>query len=638
MYRPTSINPDGYPGRLTMRRGTAVGTAAGVILAAALVVVPGMTARAAAPHQWQLAGPGGAGPTATASLDPAGRLSIAVRRGSTQVLQPSPVGIRTAAADLSTGLNFSARSDRVISERYPTMSGRRRQHTGDANQTTLSFTKGAARLDLVVRMAVDGLAYRYVVRQGGTVAVTGEASEFAVPTSAAAVLLPYQTGRNDYENVHVHTTVGRAAAIEYGYPSLFRVGDTWLLITESDLNGSYGGTRLTLNGTTRRFRVTLADPRETAAAPLTTPWRTFLVGDLATVTESDLVTDLAAPSKVADTSWIRPGRAAWSWWSSGSSAGSLAAQQKYTDFAARMGWEYVLVDAGWSASWMPTLVKYAQARHVGVWIWTRQPDIDTQARISAAFSLWKSWGVVGLKIDHIRSEQQVRMKWYDQVLATSAQNKLMVDFHGSTIPRGIERTWPQVLTMEGVQGAEKIHNRPDRNAFPATHYPTLPFTRNLAGSMDYTPVTFTAKRTNTDAAELAQSVVFESGLQNFADSVESYDAHPVAERFLRQVPAAWDETRLVSGNPDTHVVLARRNGTNWFVGAVTAGGGRTIAVPLGFLGAGSWLADVYSDSASGLAVRTQQVTGAGTLSLTVATNGGFTVRLCPATPGATSCG
>src|SRR6266511_2503020 len=303
-----------------------------------------------------------------------------------------------------------------------------------------------------------------------------------------------------------------------------------------------------------------------------------------------------------------------------------------------MGWEYVLVDAGWSASWMPTLVKYAQARHVGVWIWTRQPDIDTQARISAAFSLWKSWGVVGLKIDHIRSEQQVRMKWYDQVLATSAQNKLMVDFHGSTIPRGIERTWPQVLTMEGVQGAEKIRNRPDRNAFPATHYPTLPFTRNLAGSMDYTPVTFTAKRTNTDAAELAQSVVFESGLQNFADSVESYDAHPVAERFLRQVPAAWDETRLVSGNPDTHVVLARRNGTNWFVGAVTAGGGRTIAVPLGFLGAGSWLADVYSDSASGLAVRTQQVTGAGTLSLTVATNGGFTVRLCPLTPMTRSAG
>ncbi len=604
----------------------AIGAILGTLLVAVLVAAPNL-ADAATARQWQLTGPGGAGPAATVSLDTAGRLTLAVRHGGTQVLQPSALGLRTTAADLSTGLAFTARTDAAVSERYTTLTGRRHQHTADANQTTLSFAKGASRLDLVVRVATDGVAYRYVVRQGGTVAVTGEASEFAVPTSAAAVLLPYETGRNDYENVHVHTTVARATATEYGYPSLFHVGDTWLLVTESDLNGTYGGTRLTLNGTTRRFRVTLPDPQETNPRTLTTPWRTLVVGSLATVTESDLVTDLAAPSKVADTSWIKPGRAAWSWWSSGSSAGSLTAQEKYTDFAARMGWEYVLVDAGWSAAWVPTLVKYAQARHVGVWIWTRQPDLDTQDKISAAFTLWKSWGVVGLKIDHIRSEQQVRMKWYDQALATSARNHLMIDFHGSTIPRGTERTWPQVLTMEGVRGAEAIHNRPDRNPFPATHYTDLPFTRNLAGSMDYTPVTFSAKRTNTDAAELAQSVVFESGLQNFADSVESYDAHPVAERFLRQVPNVWDETRLLAGNPDSIVELARRNGTDWFVGTITAGSGRTVTTPLGFLGAGAWSADVYSDGPGGLTVRTQQVTSAGTLTVTVPTNGGFTVRL-----------
>jgi alpha-glucosidase len=608
-----------------------------VLLAAALVAVPQRAAQAATAQQWQLTGPGAAGPVATVALDSSGKLSLSVRRGTTQVLSTSAVGIRTAAADLSTGLTFTTRTDAHVTEQYQTLVGRRRNHSTDANETTLSFTKGSSRLDLVVRVAADGVAYRYVVRQSGTVTVTGEASEFAVPTSAAAVLLPYADGRNDYENVHVHTTVGAAAATEYGYPSLFHVGDTWLLVTESDLSGSYGGTRLTLNGTTRRFRVTLPDPQETNPRTLTTPWRTLVIGDLATVTGSDLVTDLATPSKVADTSWIRPGRAAWSWWSDGSSAGSLTAQEKYTDFAARMGWDYVLVDAGWSASWVPTLVKYAKAKHIGVWIWTRQPDIDTPAKISAAFSLWKSWGVVGLKIDHIRSEQQVRTKWYDQVLATSAQDKLMVDFHGSTIPRGIERTWPQVLTMEGVRGAEAIHNKPGRNPFPATHYTDLPFTRNLAGSMDYTPVTFTAKRTNTDAAELAQSVVFESGLENFADSVESYDAHPVAERFLRQVPNVWDETKLLAGDPDSIVVLARRNGTDWFVAAITAGPGRTIAAPLSFLGTGDWLADVYSDGPGGLAVRTQRVTSATTLTVTEPTNGGFTARLCPATAGATSC-
>jgi hypothetical protein len=186
------------------------------------------------------------------------------------------------------------------------------------------------------------------------------------------------------------------------------------------------------------------------------------------------------------------------------------------------------------------------------------------------------------------------------------------------------------MTMEGVDGAEHIHDKPGKVPFPADYYTTLPFTRNLAGSMDYTPVTFTAKRTNTDAAELAQSVVFESGLQNYADSVAAYDARPVAERLLRQVPSVWDETKLLSGDPDSHVVLARRNGSDWFVGAITATGAQTLAVPLGFLGLGDWTAEVYADGAGGLTVTTQQVTNAGTLSVAVPAQGGFTVRLTPA--------
>src|SRR2546421_10045905 len=142
--------------------------------------------------------------------------------------------------------------------------------------------------------------------------------------------------------------------------------------------------------------------------------------------------------------------------------------------------------------------------------------------------------------------------------------------------------------------------------------------------MDSTPVTFTAKRTNTDAAELAQSVVFESGLQNYADSVESYDAHPVAERLLRQVPSVWDETTLLSGDPDSHVVLARRNGSDWFVGAIVAGPGRTVAVPLSFLGTGSWSAELYVDGTGRLTVRTQQVTPADPPSPAGPANGGLT--------------
>src|SRR3989440_4325962 len=199
------------------------GTAAA--LAAGLLVVPQVGANAATAQQWQLSPPGGTGPVATVRLDTAGRLTLAVRRGGTQVLPASALGIRTTAADLGTGLRFATRADAPIADHYPTISGKRQMHIVTANQTTLSFTKGASRLDVVFRVSADGVGYRYVVHQSGTVTVTGEASEFAVPAGAPAVLLPYDNGRNDYESIQVHTTVAQAAAVAYGYPALFNGGD-----------------------------------------------------------------------------------------------------------------------------------------------------------------------------------------------------------------------------------------------------------------------------------------------------------------------------------------------------------------------------------------------------------------------------
>src|SRR2546423_1949398 len=216
-------------------------TGAAGVLATGLLVAPRLAAQAATAQQWELAAPGGGGPAATVRLDTSGRLSLSVQRGGTSVVGASALGIRTPAADLSTGLRFGTRSDPHVTDHYTTAVGRRREHTTDANQTTLSFTRGASRLDVVFRVAADGLGYRYVVRQGGTVTVTSEASEFAVPAAAKAFLLPYDNGRNDYENIQVHTTVGQAAATEYGYPALFHVGATWLLVTESDANGGERG-------------------------------------------------------------------------------------------------------------------------------------------------------------------------------------------------------------------------------------------------------------------------------------------------------------------------------------------------------------------------------------------------------------
>ncbi|WP_030745415.1 glycoside hydrolase family 97 protein [Streptomyces sp. NRRL F-5135] len=578
---------------------------------------------------WRLGGPGEVGGELTLTRD--GGLTLSARHGRTTVLRPSALGIRTAGTDFGSGLRYESRADRRVTDTYTTTTGRRTRHTVDATESTFTFSRQGRTLKLVVRVSDDGLAYRYRLPGNGTVTVLGESTEYAVPPAAESFLLPYDNGRQDYESAHRRGTVAEAPAGDYGYPSLFRVGDSWLLVEESDLDSSYGGSRLTLDATTDRFRLTLPDPAEVSSPGLATPWRTMVVGDLATVTESDLPTGLAAPSKVADTSWIKPGKAAWSWWSDGQSPTSLAEQKKFVDFAAREGWEYVLVDSGWSNDWMPELTAYAKDKGVGVWLWVRWQTIDARSEIDRLMPLWRSWGAVGLKIDFLESDGQDRMRWYDQVFEASARHHLMLNFHGATIPRGQERTWPQLMSVEAVKGAEGTRPKPGRQPFPAEHYTTLPFTRNLIGPMDFTPVTFTGVRPTSDAAELALSVVYESGVQHFADSVESYDSRPLARRFLRDVPTAWDETKLVDGAPGDRAVFARASGRDWYLGAVTSGAARTLREPLGFLGDGTWRAELYRDGPDGaIALETREVTAESTLAVEVPRNGGFAVRFTPA--------
>ncbi|MFI7642625.1 glycoside hydrolase family 97 catalytic domain-containing protein [Nonomuraea sp. NPDC049400] len=564
---------------------------------------------------------------AALALSPGGELTLEVRHAGRVVVEPSRLGIRTAHEDLSVGLVLSGMSERRIEETYRTVIGKRREHRYEAGEWTLSFAKGAHRLDLQIRVGGHGVAYRYVVPWTGPVTVVEEVSEYVVPGAARAVLLPYENGRCDYEEIHRHGSVADAEPILYGYPSLFEVGGSWLQITESNLDNGYAGSRLRFDGHT--FRLDLPDPYVTAASPLTTPWRTLIVGDLATIVESDLVTSLAEPSQVEDTSWIKPGAAAWSWWSDGPSTRDLAAQKRWVDFAARNGWPYVLADAGWNKEWMPELISYAAEQGVGVWLWSHWQHVDTELEHREKLALWKEWGAAGVKIDFTESDGQDRMRWFDAILAATARLKLMVVFHGGTIPRGTERTWPQFMTAEAVKGAEWLKPKPGKQPlYQPAHYLSLAFTRNVQGPMDFTPCTFTGVRTISAGFELALSVIFESGVQHFADGIEAYEARPEALRLLSKVPTAWDETRLLSGDPADHILLARRNGGEWYVGAGVSGEARTLTVPLDFLDQGEWAAEIYRDApGERILAETVTVSAGGKLDLAVPPNGGFTLHL-----------
>ncbi len=354
-----------------------------------------------------------------------------------------------------------------------------------------------------------------------------------------------------------------------------------------------------------------------------------MIGTAATVVGSDLPLALGRPSRIADTSWIVPGRAAWSWWADSWSPRRLADQQRHVDAAAAAGWEYVLVDEGWEASWIPALVAYAAQRGVRILLWADWEDLATGRERAAFLDRLAAWGIAGVKLDFLESDRAPRMRFMAQAARAAADRRLVVAFHGVTVPRGFQRTWPNALTFEGVYGAE--HAKSGHPIDPA-HDVDLVFTRNAVGSMDYTPAALSARgQRSTMAHRLAQAIAFESGLQHYADRPESYAAHPAALALLEAAPAAWDDTRLLAGAPGTHATVARRAGEAWFVGGLSATPARTEAVPLTFLAAGrSYAATVITDDgAGGLSVTEQVVTAAGTLRIPVAADGGFTIQVNP---------
>jgi hypothetical protein len=566
------------------------------------------------------------GPRAVVSLNAGdGTLTFAVTRGGKTVLAPAPVGIVTERADLSKGLRALGRSSRTVVESYRSTVGKKLFRRNPMTETTYRFEGvGGARLDFVVRTSADGVAYRYSLRQD-TGAVLGEASTFQVPPDSVAWLAKY---RRDYENPFLQTTAGGAETAEFMHPALFDVGGTYLLISESDVDGRYSGGRLVHTGG-GAYRIGLWDPKVLVDGPLTTPWRTMIVGDLNTVTTSTLVDDLAPPSKVQDTSWIKPGPAVWTWIAGGrSTQQSLVKQKEFVDYAAAHGWPHVVVDAGWyddpnwrTTSWMPELVRYAAAKRVDIHTWVRFSSVDTPAKRADFLGLLHQWGVRGLKIDFMDSDGQERYRWYDEILPETAAMHFLVNFHGAVLPHGYQRTWPHVMSVEAVNGAEK------NTAITTSHLTTLPFTRNVVGSMDYTPMAFhRTVRSTTDGHELALGVLFESGVQNFAGTPASYDARPEAKWFLEQVPTAWDETKVLAGRPAESAVLARRSGDRWFIGAGISGAARTLDVPLGL--SGRWLVEYVHDGATGLVRERKVLDGKDKLSVAVPADGGFAAIAC----------
>ena len=626
---------------------------------AALGVLPvasGIGAADRAGERWEVTGPDGQLTAVVEQSEAGAQLELSVEREGRTVIEPSPLGLSTSETEFTTGLTFEGRTDATDAGSWDLPHGKHASGEYQAALTTLAFsTDDGTPFEVDVRVGADGVAYRYRLPESGSLSVTGEAGAFRVPESSDGWLMPWT---QNYED-HYEPESPTEAAGEYGYPLLFHTGSDWLLLTEADVDGRYAASRLTTAAGESTFDVTFP-PGETVTTegPLATPWRVAIVGDLGTVVESDHVLDVSPGSNLADASWVEPGRAAWSWWSEHDVEGP-ATQREFVDYAAEEGWEYVVVDAGWTDDWVPDLIDYANERGVEVFLWNRwnggherpldesPPGLDEPDVREERLSRWADWGAAGIKVDYMNSDAQSMLQFHDDLLATAAEHELLVNFHGSTVPKGRRRRWPNLITSEAVQGAEwyKFGGEPT-----PTHNATLPFTRNVVGPMDYTPVTFSASlRTTSDAHELALAIVFESGIQHLADNPDEYASRPLAERLLRSVAAGWDETVFLRGHPGEEATLARRSGEDWFVGSIVAGEARTVEVTLDFLDDNRpRVAEITSDDSGGgdkgsgdqegkdagnggLTVDHQEVRRGDTVSVDVPENGGFTIRLVDAT-------
>ena len=550
-----------------------------------------------------------------------GRWTLVVIDANSDPVLEIELGCEWAAGDLAQGAELLGMAEAEVTERYEMVSGKR---TGEIcarhRQRIWSLRHRLGEWQLIVRIATDGVALRYRLPP-----VAGEIGSaragLRLSRSTRVWYTAYQTW---YENPYLAGSAADLVGLEIGCPLLAQLdAERHLLVTEAEMDRWASGSHL-LGAADGAGRVGLdfvpADERLAVPAGWCTPWRVFIIGRLSEVVASTLVDELAAPAEPSSlTRPVCPGMAVWSWWSDHYSGSQFAAQRRFVEFAAELGWRHLLVDCGWIADWIPALVSHASRFGVQVHLWARWIDLATPQQ-RQELARWASWGVAGLKVDFMESESNQRYRWYLDILEQTQRLGLALNVHGSVIPRGWARRFPHLLGYEAVRANE--YSTFYGMALPPSHNVILPFTRNVIGAMDFTPVAFGADlRGTTDAHELATVVVYECGLTHLADDPDAYRARPAAIELLRGLPEAWQETRLLAGDPDSVAVIARFDGKRWFIGAINAGAARELRVPLAQLGRveGCWL---VTDGPAGLVSEQRDLTDQ-VLVVPVAANGGF---------------
>ena len=642
-----------------------------LLLALALAASVSLPAQAEGLPTSQVVGSPDGRNSISVTLDERGHPTYAVARDGVPMIVSSPTVLLFQSGPLGDGSSIARVDRRSVDDTWRPVAGKTSLVRDRFNEAVLHLVdEQQRRLDLVLRAYDDGVALRTLVpvqaKTDGAI-IAGEQTAFNFAGNYDC--WGFNPGRFGTGHEGEFDPIEARHIREHNLfdlPLLCETGKAAFLITESDLldypaaylKGSGEGI-----GVVTKLSPLPGSPeiaaRTRLGEPIRTPWRVVMLADEAGMfAQSDLVENLAAPSRLRDTGWIRPGKAASDWLSGGRVGGetlpvtSTKSIKEHIDFAAENHLEYVMIDDGWYAGSgvapgfdpkanlfadnpnfdLKEVTGHAKKRGVKLWAWIDWRALDPI--MEEALDYIQAQGIVGINVDFMERDDQEMVRWYEKVVESAARHQLMIELHGAFVPRGLARTYPNFITQEGVLGSE--YNKWSSRA-TAGHDVMLAYTRGVLGPMDYLPGGFVNVSParfeprwvlpmvqTTRAHNLSMFVVFNSPWTSLQDSPDSYGASPADFEFIRNVPTSWDETRYVVGEVGEYIVLAKRKGETWYLGAMNGESARRIGIPLSFLGRGTWDAALWLDGEKPDATRRERrsATSSDSLQIDLAATGG----------------
>jgi len=613
------------------------------------------------------------------SVGTSGGLSYAVQLDSTPLVVPSKLGLvlsdgtrlgqqpEVLEADLrlnDTTWNDSFGKFSTVRDHFRELRVRLREPR--------PLPAAPMEFEVLVRAYDDGVALRYVL-PGPTVPGAFTVSENLTEFLFAGDHRAWIGGGSDAECLYPEIHLSQMPGNHRILPLVVEAPNALVAVAEADAR-DWSSSMLVSTGQPGVFgaKASLVS-QVNSQTPRASAWHTLLIArNAGALTTSTFLLNLATPSQIADTAWIKPGISAWDVWWTGNNPywtqhnglyarGNTQSHKDYIDFAAEMGWPYMLIDWFWydqdssnpqtaiiplSHIDMPALMAHAASKGVKLILWVNSKNIPSIGA-DTLFATYKQWGAAGVKIDFFQNNgSQGTGKWMEELAAAAANHQLVVDFHGVHTPTGLSRTWPNVLTQEGVLGAEYVKLG---NSFTPEQMVRLPFTRGLLGPADVTPGGFLNVRadqfvsnavpstvTGTRARHLAFSMLIDSPYLCLADAPQNYREEP-GLNFFRKLPTTWDDTRVLSSGLMTHLVQARRKGDSWWIAGMNLQQARELGLNLDFLGDGNYVLTTYSDTPqsdqqpTSLAEQTRVVTRGETIHIRMETTGGFAATVKPVT-------